>query len=257
MNDYEDLDMELLEEKQHLLFRASNREDSLNLLKKFVTYLKAKTNCTIVDVQPIKGRISIEAIRELKPLLKLDTTNSNVVITFADAHTMAPEAQSALLKVLEEVSLSTRLLFAGDFSKPLLPTILSRLQIVNFVPPQLDEVNEAKQSLYRASGYSLATLETFDSAENSVVKEAKVWLSSPAIKRLSINQKYNESDKAIELAKTVQLLLYGAVLSKLGSENRLSLTAWLNKLESVGETLTNLQLGGNVRLNLVNLALKI
>ena len=257
MIDKDELDLKALLKAHHLLFRASNRLDASRLLDKFLSYLKTETVCTVVDIQPTKGRISIDVIRRIKPLLKLDTQDSDLVISIADAQTMTSEAQSALLKLLEEVPMSTRLVFAGDYSTPLLPTILSRLQIVNFVPPEIEEGDEAKKKLYRASGFSLAELATFGDPNNQAVQAAKSWLGASVVKRLAINQKFSETDSAISLAKAIQLMLYGTVLNKLTTDNKATLGLWLNKLEAVGATLSNLQLGGNVRLNLVTLALKI
>lgn len=256
MTDYDTEDFDHLVNSQHLLFRAPQRSDSINLLDKYLSFLKDRTICTIISVRPEKGRISIDAIRRLKPVLNLDSSDNDTVIAIYDSQTMTHEAQSSLLKILEETPQTTRLLFAGDYKTPLLPTILSRLQVVNTTPKKSSDIDSSKQMLYRASGFSSSQLNTFNN-DDTAVAEARAWVSSSAIKRLAINQRYTEAEEALKLIRSVQLLLYGTILNKLASADKKTLVSLLNKLDSTSSTIDNLQLSGNVRLNLATLALKI
>lgn len=79
---------------------------------------------------PENGSIGIDAIRELRHFLRLKTTGQHRVVLIEDAETMTIEAQNALLKILEEPPLDTKLLMTVNGEEALRPTIYSRVQHV-------------------------------------------------------------------------------------------------------------------------------
>jgi len=82
---------------------------------------------------PENSNISIEKAREITKFTKLRTSGPNTirrVIVVEDAQTMTLEAQNALLKTLEEPPTDTILILTLTNTSAILPTILSRLQIV-------------------------------------------------------------------------------------------------------------------------------
>jgi DNA polymerase-3 subunit delta' len=77
--------------------------------------------------------ISIEKIREAKQSLSLFPYHGKYkVLIINDAHKMNVSAQNALLKILEEPNQTTILILVTNEIDRILPTILSRLQVVNF-----------------------------------------------------------------------------------------------------------------------------
>jgi len=85
---------------------------------------------------PNARRITISSIRDLRRsiYLKSQTFGRKIILIF-DAHLLsegAGESANALLKLLEEPPDNTTLILVTDKSSALLPTIMSRCQIINF-----------------------------------------------------------------------------------------------------------------------------
>lgn len=100
--------------------------------------------------------ISIEAIRNLQKFLQLKTIGTQplrraVVIEHAQALTV--EAQNAFLKLLEEPPADTLMVLTVDSPRSLLPTILSRTQVIPVTAPMQEQV----AVLMAASGKDEAT----------------------------------------------------------------------------------------------------
>lgn len=77
--------------------------------------------------------ISIEAIRDAKLSLSLFPYHGKYkILIINDAHRMNVAAQNALLKLLEEPNQTTMLILVAHELDRILPTILSRCQMVNF-----------------------------------------------------------------------------------------------------------------------------
>lgn len=94
-----------------------------------------------------KPQISIDAIRQLRRNLSLKTFDlQSRVIIIIDAHRMTPEATNALLKVLEEPPPKTHFLLISAEKDVLLPTIISRCQLVAMGALTDDEIEKALRS---------------------------------------------------------------------------------------------------------------
>jgi DNA polymerase III delta prime subunit len=88
---------------------------------------------TTIDKEQSKniGSIGIEEIKLLHQKIFLKPINSDQkIIILDDAHLLTTEAQNALLKVLEEPPERTIIILSSDTTDALLPTIISRCQIV-------------------------------------------------------------------------------------------------------------------------------
>lgn len=83
-----------------------------------------------------QGQITkIAQIRELRQLLTMKPFEGRLrVVIIGEAHTLNPEASNAILKVLEEPPEQTIFVLVTPYTYDLLPTILSRCQIVRFSP---------------------------------------------------------------------------------------------------------------------------
>lgn len=124
--------------------RRSKSSDPLDALdktdlKNLNAALQAKARDRFYKIQlPGANTIPINAIRDLRKTLVLRSIEKGrkVVLIF-DAHllsTQQGESANALLKLLEEPPPGTTLILVTDHRSELLPTVLSRCQIVDFPP---------------------------------------------------------------------------------------------------------------------------
>lgn len=95
---------------------------------------KTTSSIGIGDIKTLKEQLY------LKPL-----KGSGKAIIIHDAHTLTPEAQNALLKVLEEPPPQTYIILATENKDAILPTILSRCAIIDLhTQRQLTEKERAE-----------------------------------------------------------------------------------------------------------------
>lgn len=86
-------------------------------------------------VEPDGAAIKIAQIRELKHQLAFPPFEAKVRVSILeDIHTMRREAANSLLKALEEPPPDNLLILTADLAGDILPTILSRCQIIPFGP---------------------------------------------------------------------------------------------------------------------------
>ncbi|MEW8507703.1 MAG: DNA polymerase III subunit delta' [Candidatus Thiodiazotropha sp.] len=92
------------------------------------------------DEESKSGEITIEAIRSLTASASLTSHGgAHKIIAVAPAHRMNHAAANSLLKTLEEPTPGTVILLLTDQPGRLLPTIRSRCQGVQFLPPESSE----------------------------------------------------------------------------------------------------------------------
>jgi DNA polymerase-3 subunit delta' len=88
-----------------------------------------------LHIVPQGATIKIDQVRALKKALGFPSFEADHrVILIEDVHTMRREAANSLLKLLEEPPPGNILLLTADESEPLLPTIISRCQVIPFYP---------------------------------------------------------------------------------------------------------------------------
>lgn len=107
---------------------------------KIVTYPYVKI------VEPVNSTISIESVREIQKFLQLKTAGNQQIrrlVCIEHADSLTTEAQNALLKVLEEPPADTVLILTAQHKRTLLPTILSRVQILQVLPPSQEQLATA------------------------------------------------------------------------------------------------------------------
>ena len=122
----------------------------------FVKYLK-KSGDKYLDLESFGGEasISIAEIRRLKKWISLKPYLSPKKIAFIkEAQKLTPQAQNALLKTLEEPTSSTIIILETENLKLMLPTIISRLEIINigrqklsFSPQEMEKTAEILKTL--------------------------------------------------------------------------------------------------------------
>ena len=105
------------------------------------------TDLSIVQSEPDSHTIKIEQIRDLQHILSLAPYQTRyrvaVLLRFEEA-TVA--AQNALLKTLEEPPQKVILLLTADAAENLLPTIVSRCEVLRLRPLSVERLAEALQT---------------------------------------------------------------------------------------------------------------
>jgi DNA polymerase III subunit delta' len=111
--------------------------------------IKNSSHSDFTLIEPIKKEIKISQIRKLSWNLSLQSHVSPYKTAIIDqAHAMNIEAQSALLKTLEEPRGKTMIILITAWPKLLLPTIISRVEKIKFslvAKEQIDKYLEKKK----------------------------------------------------------------------------------------------------------------
>ncbi len=106
----------------------------------------------MLHIKPDGTMIKINQIRELKQALSFPPLEAeHRFIVIEDVHTMRREAANSLLKTLEEPPADNILILTADEAGDLLPTIISRCQVIPFYSLPVDSVADI---LMREKGMS-------------------------------------------------------------------------------------------------------
>jgi len=243
----------------HFLVRAANVSDANDIAETMIGQLsKTIDNSQILRIQPEKGSIGIENVRSLKPITSKKSVGDWQIIVIKDANKLTIEAQNYLLKELEDSSVGKLYILASDLSHSIMSTIVSRMQIVNYMPPDLEEFAEANKILFKASGYSVTNLKQLRANNSQSLQEAKLWLSSPAEQRLSQLAKINaSSEDSLNFLKVLKVVLFGMQINYTLSENKKALKKTIDKLKHLQFVEQRIENRGNIKLNLTQLALTL
>jgi len=124
---------------------ASLSEDQLNAVKEQLR-LKAENPYHRITV-PKANFIKINSVRNLRREAALSTFEGGKrVFIISNAEEMNSEASNSLLKTLEEPSSDSIFILTSAQKEQLLPTILSRCQLLQFGPLSEEELQEALTS---------------------------------------------------------------------------------------------------------------
>jgi DNA polymerase-3 subunit delta' len=93
-----------------------------------------------LTIRPDGAMIKIDQIRALKKDLRFPPFEAGMrIVCIEDVQTMRREAANSLLKILEEPPPDNLLLLIASETQPLLPTILSRCQVIPFAPLTMEQ----------------------------------------------------------------------------------------------------------------------
>lgn len=105
------------------------------------------TDLTVVQSERVGAELKIDAVRDLQRSLSLAPYESRYrVALLLRFHEANANAQNALLKTLEEAPGHVVLLLTADSAEDLLPTIVSRCEVLRLRPQPLCSVERALQS---------------------------------------------------------------------------------------------------------------
>lgn len=211
-----------------------------------------------VDLE--KGMITIQSIRRLYDLTKTkEPTGRLIVIDYAER--MGIPAQNAFLKLLEEPIEGNRFILLTHQLESLLPTVVSRSQVVTVKPVSeaqsialLDELKvydstKRTQLLFIAAGFPaelsrLVQDETYFTSRAQIVKDARTLITGNAYERLKLAYKYKDARPSATLLLEDALKLLRRSLATDGSASGLKT---LTRFELIHERVVQ---QGNIRLQL-------
>ena len=229
----------------------------------------------ILKIVPVKKSIGIEAIRELRSFLSRRTTGSgNIrrIVMIYEADLMTIEAQNALLKSVEEPPQDTVLILTASFTANLLPTILSRMQVLR-VEPISKSIAEsmlsntydsaALTSAYYISGGRAALLLALLKHETehplvSAIEEAKQLLKRPLYERLVIADELSKDREQLALLfDGLQRVIMSALQQAAAKDNRKQLAMFHNLSIQTQKASDALSANANPKLVISNLILQM
>jgi DNA polymerase-3 subunit delta' len=128
----------------------------------------------LLHIAPDGAAIKIGQVRQLKHQLAFPPLEALVsVIILEDIHTMRREAANSLLKTLEEPAPNNILVLTADQAGDILPTIISRCQIIPFGPLDYEDMAEV---LIRENGLEKSQALTLASVAEGSLGRAKILL---------------------------------------------------------------------------------
>jgi len=182
----------------------------------------------LVLISPENKEIQISQIRELIWKLSLKPYSAPFKAAIIDeAHSMNQEAQTAILKTLEDPKGKALLILISSESQYLFPTILSRVQIIKFFPVRKEEIKNY--------------LKKEKKTEKEAEEISKFSLGRPgmAVDFVSFPKKFEKFQKRIkeldEISKSdlVIRFQYAKVLSQDPQDLRETLSIWLNYFRNI------------------------
>ena len=214
-----------------------------------------------------KGTITIEQVRGLYVSTR-DKRTTHQVILIDDIDTMSREAQNAFLKLLEEPPTHAYFIVTTHAPEALLPTIVSRVQIIDVQPVSerasvelLDSLitpttTTKQQILFLARGLPaeltrLASDSQYFDSQVSSVHAAQQLLAKPLHERLVLVSAYTDRAKAQQLVAVLAMLVE-FMLRRTPNEEKLIAAARIIEM-----TTKRLEANGHVRTQLTNLVFQI
>jgi DNA polymerase-3 subunit delta' len=228
------------------------------------TQLAGKRQLVTV-LSPEKGLISIERVRKLyEQTRSVQQTSRCIVIDDADA--MSPDAQNALLKLLEEPVEKIHFILTTHFPESLLATIRSRTQQINILPIGEKESRsvlqryslsdtQILQALFLAAGRPAELTRLADDTEyltsqGRAISDARSFLQAKTYDRLKIIKNYTDRTAALQfLGMCAKLLTFSLLKQKH--------YAAADSMDLVDTVIKRINANGHVRTHLMYLVTKL
>lgn len=135
---------------KNLLLLDENRRENLVDLDESKLILSGDFH--IVGREPGKKNISIEQIRDLIKVLEMSSfANSYKIGIIKEAETISEQGMNALLKILEEPRSKVVVILITSNLESILPTIVSRSQVVNFYPVKTEIIHDYLVDEYKVN----------------------------------------------------------------------------------------------------------
>jgi hypothetical protein len=224
---------------------------------------------TIAD--PESKSIGIDEVRKVNSFTRLTVPSKKEIsriVIIEGASLMTQEAQNALLKNLEEPPKGTIFILTADSIKSLLPTIISRLNVINVIkPPKEDLIEQYESDGYDKTEISQAylisgglpglidlMLSSDDHPLNTATKQARQLLLGTTFDRLNMI-----NDLAKDKSQFKNILFIIKQMSKVGlsSSDPTSANRWQRILSACLDSETKMNSNGQTKLLLTNFMLSL
>ena len=219
---------------------------------------------------------SIDSIRASQRFMQLKTPGERLyrrALIIEHAEQLSQEAQNAFLKLLEEPPSDSILVLTSENSRMLLPTIMSRLQRIPVLSPDLGSL----LTNLGAQGHSPASIErAYYTSEGSVglmqallekqsehplveqIELAKTLLRAPLFERLSrVDELSKQKDSLPLLLQAIQRVSHAALLQAGQSNKTALIRRWHRTLQAVTTAQEQLRKNANAKLVLSDLLLSL
>jgi DNA polymerase-3 subunit delta' len=226
---------------------------------------------------PNKATISVEQIRTINDFVKRTTYGQKPIrraVLIAEAELMTESAQNALLKLLEEPPSDTIIVLTTSTSSVLLPTVVSRSQMIDVKPVDYDQAGNwfsthghySQSDITKAYaisdgrvGLMSALLENNDEHPLIVsIEQAKMLLSqSPYERLLSVDNLSKNKQQLHELLEGLTCTLLGAMKHTVSGSSISQTNSYFNKGQSVQKARQAIAQNANAKLVLTDLFLKL
>lgn len=253
----------LLADPPHaLMFVAPAGTGKHTAARKWGAQLAQKAGVSILEPDE-KGTISIDATRALYQRTRAKQAGHQVVV-IDHAEGMSGEAQNAFLKLLEEPRPGLTFILTATHADDMLPTIQSRLQVVQFHPvnsqtlaaeakkiqPSIDDQTLA-QLLFVANGrpamlFTLLQDEKAFEHHKEIMQRAKSLLGMGQYERLALVQELTKDKN--DLVAVLEAMAHMLTLQMV----RDPAIKWVAVADNLQECLRRLRQNGNARAQLVH-----
>jgi len=183
--------------------------------------------------------LGIDQIRQLIKSLSLRAWRQPVrVVAIYELQQASEAAQNALLKTLEEPPQNTVIIITCPHPKLLLPTIVSRCQIITLPPKErADTASQAEAGLIlsRPLGYQLDWVEEnreVITSQSGALRTFEDWLATLR-KRLLENENRREIQKTVSAIRILEEIRYK--IENSNASPRLGVEVFLSKLSELNE----------------------
>jgi DNA polymerase-3 subunit delta' len=184
-----------------------------------------QADLSIVQAEQEGGSLKVEQTRELQRTLSLSPYESrHRIALLLRFHEATVNAQNAFLKTLEEPAPKVVLLLTADSSESLLPTIVSRCEVLRLRPMQLDRlagILQDRQNLSPADARRLAHLSGgrmgyalrmssnpgMLKQENDRIEDLLTLLSAAYRDRIAYVERYRYGDSRVKAYETLRVWL--------------------------------------------------
>lgn len=218
-----------------------------------------------VAIESLEGK-SVIIIDQIRELYNLTRTGGLLAIIIKDAQQMGIEAQNAFLKLLEEPPQNTHFILTAHNADSLLPTIRSRLQIIEVLPPSQKDLltlvaseftqDELKSLLYTSQGlpgafFSLLEPEAYQNHQ-AAVNEAKKFYTANTYQRhlMCLEHKYNK-EWTVQILQLLSIIVRSLLERTADVHLQKKLITQSNLLEETSYNV--LKINGNPKIHLARL----
>ncbi len=178
---------------------------------------------SVVQAEKEGGVLKVEQVREVRRILVLKPYQGNyrlaLFLRFQEAH---PSASNALLKTLEEAPAHAILLLTAEHADQLLPTIVSRCEILRLRPLSFDELTVALQE----RGLSESQARLLAHISGGRPGHALRLSASPQLLEMR-TERLNDLHRLLS-ASRVERFAYAELLAKDKENLRQTLLIWLS-----------------------------